>query len=358
MDYVEGRGRIVDAHTVAVGEKTYTAKHILIATGGRPHVPSFPGSDLCLTSDTALDLEALPKRVAVLGGGYIAVEFASIFNNFGAAAHLVFRAPLPLRGFDEEVRSFAAEQYAARGVKMHAGMSPAKVERAADGTLTLTLAAPGKADVEIAGLDHVMAATGRRPNVKGLGLEAVGVATDPKTGAISVDAGSRTSVPSIWAVGDVTDRVNLTPVALMEGMAFARRAFGGDAEAKPDYTAIASAVFSTPTIASVGITEEEAAAAQGGARIYTSAFRPMRNTISGSEGRSFMKIVVDATTDVVAGMHMVGPDAAEIMQGFAVAVKLGVTKAQLDTVVGIHPTAAEEFVTMRAATREVKGGGK
>lgn len=355
MDYVEGRGRIVDAHTVAVGDRAFTAKHILVATGGRPHVPDFPGSDLCLTSDTALDLGALPRRVAVLGGGYIAVEFASIFNNFGADTHLVFRAPAPLRGFDEEVRTFAAEQYAERGIAMHAGRSPAKLERVADGSLTLTLAAPGKADVEITGLDHVMAATGRRPNVAGLGLADVGVAVDPKTGAIAVDAASRTSVPSIWAVGDVTDRVNLTPVALMEGMAFARNAFGGDSSAVPDYAAIASAVFSTPTIASVGATEEEAAVA--GARIYTSAFKPMRNTISGAAGRSFMKIVVDAASDRVTGMHMVGQDAAEIMQGFAAAVKLGVTKAQLDTVVGIHPTAAEEFVTMRTVTREVQAGG-
>ena len=355
VDYHEGRGRIVDAHTVAVGDRTFTARHILVATGGRPHVPSFPGADLCLTSDTALDLATLPNKVAVIGGGYIAVEFASIFNNFGVDTHLVYRADRPLRGFDDEVRSFAADQYAERGVKLHPNLSPSKLARADDGTLTLTLAAPGKADVELTGLSHVLAATGRAPNTKGLGLDAVGVATDAKTGAIVVDEFSRSTVPSIWAVGDVTNRVNLTPVALMEGMAFARHVFGGDAGAKPDYRAIASAVFSTPTIASVGETEEGALkTAAKGVDIYTSSFRPMKNTISGATGKTFMKIVVDRATDAVAGMHVVGPDAAEMMQGFAAAVKLGITKTQLDTVVGIHPTAAEELVTMRSVTRTVE----
>ena len=355
VDYVEGRGRIVDAHTVAVGDKTFTAKHILVATGGRPHVPSFPGADLCLTSDTALDLAELPRSVAILGGGYIAVEFASIFNNFGVPTHLAFRADAPLRGFDEEVRSFATDAYKQRGVVLHPGASPAKVERAGDGSLTLTLSVPGKADVEIGGLSHVMAATGRAPNTAGLGLEGVGVAVDEKSGAIKVDEFSRTTVPSIFAVGDVTNRINLTPVALMEGMAFARNVFGGDAGAKPDYSAVASAVFSTPTIASVGATEAAAlAASSAGVDVYTSSFRPMKNTISGSEGKSMMKVIVDRATDAVVGMHMVGPDAAEIMQGFAVALKLGVTKKQLDSVVGIHPTAAEEFVTMRSVTRSVE----
>ena len=352
---MEGRGRIVDAHTVAVGDKTFTAKHILVATGGRPHVPAFPGADLCLTSDTALDLADLPRSIAILGGGYIAVEFASIFNNFGVPTHLAFRADAPLRGFDEEVRSFATDAYKQRGVTLHPGASPAKVERAGDGSLTLTLSVPGKADVEIGGLSHVMAATGRAPNTKGLGLEGVGVAVDAKTGAIKVDEFSRTTVPSIFAVGDVTNRINLTPVALMEGMAFARNVFGGDAGAKPDYSAVASAVFSSPTIASVGATEAAAlAASSAGVDVYTSSFRPMKNTISGSEGKSMMKVIVDRATDAVVGMHMVGPDAAEIMQGFAVALKLGVTKKQLDSVVGIHPTAAEEFVTMRSVTRSVE----
>ncbi len=354
VDAIEGRGRLVDAHTVAVGDKTYTARHILIATGGRPHVPAFPGSDLCITSDEALALPALPSKVAVIGGGYIGVEFASIFHGFGVETHLAFRQALPLGGFDGEVRAFALEQYRARGLTVHASATPVSLVKADDVKLTLTLSVEGK-DVALAGLDAVMAATGRRPNTAGLGLEGVGIATHPKTGAVLVDAHSRTSVPSVWAVGDVTDRVNLTPVALMEGMAFARAAFGPQGTdtpgSKPDYTAIASAVFSTPPIASVGMTEEEAVDAVGTVDVFSSAFRPMKNTISGSPARAMMKILVDPATDAVLGMHMVGPDAGEVMQGFAVGVKLGMTKAQLDGVVGIHPTAAEELVTMRTRTR-------
>ena len=355
VDSVVGRGRIVDPHTVSVGDRTFTARHILIATGGRPHVPAFPGSDLCITSDDALALPDLPRRIAVIGGGYIGVEFASIFHGFGVDTHLVFRQALPLGGFDGEVRAFADAQYRARGLAVHASASPVSVVKAGDGSLTLTLKLADGGETVLTGLDHVMAATGRRPNTHGLGLEAVGIVPDPKTGAIPVDAHSRTTVPSIWAVGDVTDRVNLTPVALMEGMAFARAAFGEKGVdtpgATPDYTAIASAVFSTPPLASVGLTEEEAVAAHPAVDVYTSAFRPMKNTISGAAARAMMKILVDPASDAVLGMHMVGPDAGEIMQGFAVGMKLGMTKAQLDGVVGIHPTAAEELVTMRTRTR-------
>lgn len=315
VDFVEGRGRLLDANTVAVDEidartgavvpgssKTFTAEKILLATGGRPFVPSFPGSELCLTSDEILDLPDLPSKIAIVGGGFIAVEFASIFNNFGSTeTHLVYRQPLPLRGFDEEVRKFAAEEYQKRGVTLHPGLSPVKLEKdAASGTLTLTLGGPGKSEVELTGLSHVLAATGRKPNVKHLALEAVGVKLDPKTGAVAVDEFSKTSVDSVFAVGDVTDRVNLTPVALMEGMAFARNVFGGDEGAKPDYSAIASAVFSTPTISTVGMTEEEAAA-RGKTLVFSSSFRPMKNTISGSEGKALMKLVVCGETDKVRG---------------------------------------------------------
>ena len=317
VDFVEGRGRLVDANTVAVDEvdpstghlvpgsfKTFTASKILLATGGRPFVPSFPGSELCLTSDEILDLPDLPTKIAIVGGGFIAVEFASIFNNFGLTeTHLVYRQTLPLRGFDGEVRQFAADEYAKRGVNLHPGLSPVKLERdAASGTMTLTLGGPGKSEVELTGLSHVLAATGRKPNVKHLALEAAGVKLDQKTGAVAVDDASKTSVDSVYAVGDVTDRVNLTPVALMEGMAFARNVFGGDANAKPDYSAIASAVFSTPTISTVGMTEEEAAARDGGKKktlVFSSSFRPMKNTISGSEGRALMKLVVCGETDKV-----------------------------------------------------------
>jgi glutathione reductase (NADPH) len=355
VDLIEGRGRLVDAHTVAVGDKTYTARHILIATGGRPHVPSFPGSDLCITSDDALALPALPSKIAIIGGGYIAVEFASIFHGFGVDTHLVFRQALPLGGFDGEVRTFAMEQYADRGLAMHPSNTPTAVERAPDGSLTLSLEGADGSITKLEGLSHVMAATGRRPNTAGLGLDAVGVKTDDWSGAVVVDAHSRTSVPGVWAVGDVTDRVNLTPVALMEGMAFARAAFGPQGldtpGAKLDHENIASAVFSNPPIASVGLTEEAAVEQCGTVDVYTSAFRPMKNTVSGATGRFFMKILVNPATDAVLGIHMVGPDAGEIMQGFAVGMKLGMTKAQLDSVVGIHPTAAEELVTMRSRTR-------
>lgn len=313
VDFVEGRGRLVDEHTVAVDEidartgtvipgsfKTFTAEKILLATGGRPFVPTFPGSELCLTSDDILDLPDLPSKIAVIGGGYIAVEFASIFNNFGVPeTHLVYRQPLPLRGFDEEVRQFATDEYKKRGVRLHPGLSPVKLEKdASTGTLTLTLGGPGKSEVELTGLSHVLAATGRKPNTKHLALEAAGVQLDPKTGAVAVDEASKTNVDSIYAVGDVTNRVNLTPVALMEGMAFAKNVFGGDENAKPDYSAIASAVFSTPTISSVGISEEEAAA-KGKTLVFSSSFRPMKNTISGSEGKALMKVVVCGETDKV-----------------------------------------------------------
>ena len=317
VDFVEGRGRLVDANTVAVDEidartgtvvpgsfRTFTAAKILLATGGRPFVPSFPGSELCLTSDEILDLPDLPSKIAVVGGGFIAVEFASIFNNFGTSeVHLIFRQPLPLRGFDGEVRKFAAEEYAKRGVTLHPGLSPVKLEKDANtGTLTLTLGGPGKSEVELSGLSHVLAATGRKPNVRHLALEAAGVRLDEKTGAITVDEFSKTSVDSVYAVGDVTDRINLTPIALMEGMAFARNAFGGDKNAKPDYGAVASAVFSTPTISTVGLTEEEAVAREGGKKrtlVFSSSFKPMKNTISGSEGRALMKLVVCGETDKV-----------------------------------------------------------
>ena len=313
VDFVEGRGRLVDAHTIAVDEidagtgavvpgsfRTFTAEKILLATGGRPSVPAFPGSELCLTSDDILDLPDLPSKIAVIGGGYIAVEFASIFNNFGVPeTHLVYRQPLPLRGFDEEVRQFAADEYKKRGVRLHPGLSPVKLEKdASTGTLTLTLGGPGKSEVELTGLSHVLAATGRKPNTKHLALDAAGVQLDPKTGAVAVDAASKTNVDSTYAVGDVTDRVNLTPVALMEGMAFARNVFGGEESAKPDYSLIASAVFSTPTISSVGVSEEEAAA-KGKTFVFSSSFKPMKNTISGSEGKALMKVVVCGETDKV-----------------------------------------------------------
>lgn len=356
VELVEGFGRIVDAHTVEVsgGRGRITANNILVAVGGKPSRLPIPGAELCITSDEALELPQRPDKITIIGGGYIAVEFAGIFHRFGSDVQLVFRQALPLRGFDEELRRFAYDQYAATGLAMHPGFSPVEVRKQPDGRLTAVLADKEGKTIEVADNDKVMMATGRAPKVQGLGLEEVGVKLGKK-GEIAVDEYSRTSVPSIWAVGDVTDRINLTPVALMEGMALAKT-IALNEPTKPDYNAVASAVFSNPPLATVGLSEEQAAKQLGDVDVYTSSFRPMRNNLSGSPQRSLMKLVVDAKTQVVVGAHMVGDDAAEIMQGFAVAVKMGVTKAQLDSVVGIHPSAAEEFVTMRSVTRKVRAG--
>ncbi|GBF98807.1 glutathione chloroplastic [Raphidocelis subcapitata] len=352
VELIEGRGRVVDAHTVDVDGVRYTAKNIVIAVGGKPSRISIPGADLCITSDEALELAERPNKITVLGAGYIALEFAGVFHRFGAETHVAFRAPLPLRGFDEEVRKFATEQYAATGLNLHAGLKPAEVTRQPDGRFAVTLVGEDGSRTVIKDNDQVLMATGRAPKTSGLGLESAGVKLGKK-GEVVVDDYSRTNVPSIWAVGDVTDRINLTPVALMEGMALARTIVKGE-PTKPDYDFVASAVFSWPNIATVGLTEEQAVKRYGDVDVYTSSFRPMRNTISGSPLRSFMKLIVDAGSGVVVGAHMVGDDSAEIMQGFAVALKLGVTKQQLDATVGIHPTAAEEFVTMRSVSREVR----
>ncbi|CAL8466053.1 g5589 [Coccomyxa elongata] len=354
VEYFEGRGKIVDAHTVEVNGKRYTARNILIATGARATVPAIPGAEHAIISDDILDLPQLPAKLAIIGGGYIALEFAGIYNNFGSETHVFYRQPLPLRGFDEEVRNFVAEQYGVHGLNLHPAASPVEIRKDADGKLTLVAESKKDGKIVLEGLDHVLMATGRKPNTRGLGCEEAGVELEEKTGAVKVDEFSQTSVPSIWAVGDVTNRVALTPVALMEGMAFAKKAFGEQEDAKPDYNAIASAVFSSPPIATVGLTEEEAIEQHKNVDVFTSSFRPMKSTISGNEGKSFMKIIVAADSDLVVGIHLVGPDCSEIIQGFAVAVKMGVTKKQLDSVVGVHPSSAEELVTMRTATRQIR----
>lgn len=356
----EGRGTIIDDHTVEVAGRRFTAKNIVVATGARAFVPEFQGSEHAIISDNALELPAVPKSIAIIGSGYIAVEFAGIFAGLGSEVHLVYRQDLPLRGFDEEVRAFAAEQYAMHGVTLHPGLSPKAIVKNADGTLTFTcsrsassLSDDGNSEVTVT-VDYVMAATGRRPNINRLGLENAGVSLT-KGGAIAVDEYSRTNVPSIWAVGDVTDRMALTPVALMEAMAVTKTLFAGQ-PTKADHSNVPTAVFSNPQIGTVGMTEEQAIQEYKNVDIFTSSFRPMRNTISGAQGRTFMKLIVASESDLVIGAHMVGPDSAEIMQGIGVAVKMGVKKSQLDTVIGIHPSAAEEFVTMRSATRRVREG--
>ncbi|OEL17941.1 Glutathione reductase, chloroplastic [Dichanthelium oligosanthes] len=374
---IEGRGKIVDPHTVSVNGKLYTAKNILIGVGGRPSMPDIPGIEHAIDSDAALDLPSKPEKIAIVGGGYIALEFAGIFNGLKSEVHVFIRQKKVLRGFDEEVRDFIGEQISLRGITFHTEQTPEAVTKSNDGLLSL------KTNKEtIGGFSHVMFATGRRPNTKNLGLEEVGVAMD-KNGAIVVDEYSRTSVDSIWAVGDVTNRVNLTPVALMEGGAFAKTVFGNE-PTKPDYRhtlsfllqtiidltimwilivslwitmfdrAIPSAVFSQPPIGQVGLTEEQAIEEYGDVDVFVANFRPLKATLSGLPDRVLMKIIVCATTNKVVGVHMCGDDAPEIIQGIAIAVKAGLTKQDFDATIGVHPTAAEEFVTMRNATRKIR----
>uniref|UniRef100_A0A7C9EXE5 Glutathione reductase n=1 Tax=Opuntia streptacantha TaxID=393608 RepID=A0A7C9EXE5_OPUST len=346
---IEGRGKIVDPHTVDVDGKRYSARHILISVGGRPYIPDIPGREYAIDSDVALDLPERPKKVAIIGGGYIALEFAGIFNGLESDVHVFIRQKKVLRGFDEEIRDFVGDQMSLRGIEFHTEEIPQAIVKSTDGTLSL------KTNREtVDGFSHVMFATGRRPNTKNLGLEEVGVKMT-ETGAIEVNEYSQTSVPSIWAVGDVTERINLTPVALMEGGALAKTLFGNE-PTKPDYSAVPSAVFSQPPIGQVGLTEEQAIERYGDVDIFTANFRPLKATLSGLPDRVLMKLLVCANTNKVIGLHMCGDDAPEIVQGFAVAVKAGLTKADFDATVGIHPTAAEEFVTMRTPTRQIRNG--
>jgi len=346
-----GRGRLMDRHTIEVGGQTITAEKILVASGGHPVVPEIPGREFAITSNEAFHLPELPKRIAIVGGGYIAVEFAGIFNGLGSHVDLVLRRDRVLRGFDEECRTAVHEALKDSGIKMRTEMQIGRI------VATPSDSKGGKAsyqvNTQLGGMfetDIVMYATGRAPNTAGIGLEKAGVRLD-KAGAIAVDEWSKTTAPNIWAVGDVTDRINLTPVAIMEGHCFADTEFGNKPR-KPDHRDVPSAVFCQPELANVGLTEEEAKHTLGEIRVFTSAFRPMKYTVSGRQQRTFMKLIVEAATDKVVGVHMVGDDAAELIQGLAVAVKAGATKAQFDATVGIHPTAGEEFVTMRTARVE------
>ncbi len=345
-----GRGRLLDRHTVEVGDKLITADKILIATGGRPEVPQIPGHEHAITSNQAFHLPELPPRITIVGGGYIAVEFAGIFKGLGSEVTIVIRRDRVLRGFDEECRTAVHNALVECGIKVRVDTEIMRIE-APDGAAGR--GAPLRLHTPLGGVfetDVVMYATGRAPNTEGIGLEKVGVQLD-KAGAIAVDEWSRTTAGNIWAVGDVTDRINLTPVALMEGHCFADTEFGKTPR-KPDHRNVPSAVFCQPELASVGLSEEEARRTLGEVRIFTSAFRPMKYTVSGRQQRTFMKLIVETATDRVVGVHMVGDDAAELIQGLAVAVKAGATKAHFDATVGIHPTAGEEFVTMRTARPE------
>lgn len=338
----DARAVFLDPHTLDVGGQRVTAERIVIATGGHPTRVPFPGSEQAIISDDAFHLPAMPKRVAMLGSGYIAVEFAGIFAALGAQVDLVYRQPLPLRGFDQDMREAVAEALAAQGVTLHPGCTPRAlaVEGAAK-VLALSNATTITADL-------VFSALGRAPATEGLGLEEAGVATND-AGAVLVDAHLRTSQPHIYAIGDVTDRMNLTPVATAEGHALADTLFGKTPRSV-SLQNVPTAVFSTPPLATVGLTEEQAAA-RGPVDIYLSKFTPMRHTLSGRARRSVMKLVVDQATQKVLGAHMLGEDAPEIMQGLAIALVMGATKQDFDRTIGIHPTAAEEFVTMRTRTR-------
>ncbi len=338
-----GHAQLVDAHTVQVNGERFTAQHILVATGGTPSVPPVPGGELVVTSNGMFDLDPFPKRLVVVGGGYIACEFASIFNGLGAQVTLLHRGEQVLNGFDQDVRPFIAAEMRKAGVDLRLPGEVAAIARHADG-LQVTLK---NGDALLA--DTVLYATGRVPNSYGLGLEAAGVKLNAK-GAIEVDAHYQTSVPSIHAIGDVTARVQLTPVALGEGMALVDHLFGpaaGKPQRTMSYDLIPTAVFTHPNIGTVGDTEAQAREKYGKLRIYRTDFKPLKHTLSGSTERTLMKLVVDDATDRVVGLHMVGADAGEIVQGFAVAMKAGATKALFDSTIGIHPTAAEEFVTLR-----------
>lgn len=336
----DGRGRLLDAHTVEVAGRKLRAERILIAVGGRPTRLDIPGAELAIVSDDAFDLDRLPERVLIVGGGYIAVEFAGIFNGLGSKVELNYRQQSILRGFDHDVRRVVEQGMRGRGVAFRYGVVPQRIDRESDGSLQVSFS-----DGARARYDQVMFAVGRHPYTRDLGLEQAGVRLRDN-GSIMVDEYSRTSVDGIYAVGDVTDRVNLTPVALMEGHAFADTVYGG-MDRPCDHAHVPAAVFGQPEAAAVGMTEDEAREQDIPVRIFRSEFRPMRYTLPDRQEQALMKLVVDRRSDRVLGIHIVGPEAAEILQGFAVAVRAGLTKGDLDRTLGIHPTSAEELVTMR-----------
>jgi glutathione reductase (NADPH) len=342
------RGVVAGPNEVAFADGTRaTARVILVATGGAPVLrPQIPGIEHAISSNEIFDLAEFPERLLVVGGGYIGVEFASVFTRLGAKTHLSLRADLPLRGFDDDLRRLLRDGLVAAGVEIHAGALPSSIEKTPDG-LAVSLQNGTRLDV-----DAVLVATGRVPLTQGLGLEAAGVAMK-ETGAIIVDAYSRTSVPSIYAVGDVTDRLNLTPVAIREGHAFADTVFGG-MDIAVDHALVPTAVFTTPEIGTVGLTEAEASATTKRLHVFETSFRPMRATLSQRAEKVFMKILVDGAGDRVLGVHLLGPEAGEMAQLLAISLRLGARKADFDQTMALHPTMAEELVTMRAPTRIVE----
>ena len=338
---ISGMATLIDAHTVEVNGTQYHAKKILLATGSWPTKPEFPGNELAITSNEIFDLDSFPQRLLVVGGGYIASEFACIFNGLGAQVTQLYRGDLFMRGFDNDVRVFAAEEIRKTGVELRFNSNIVSLSQTHEG-LEAQLT-DGSSMV----VDAVLCATGRHPNIEGLGLEKTAVTLDAR-GYVSADERFQTDEPSIFALGDMTGGPQLTPVAIEQAMAFAQTQFG-DAEKEMDYAFIPTAVFCQPNIGTVGFTEEACEARGIDIDVYMSDFKPMKHTLSGRDERTLMKLIVDKSSDRVIGLHMVGPDAGEICQGMAVALKAGATKAHFDSTVGIHPTAAEEFVTMRTA---------
>ncbi|MCF8168566.1 MAG: glutathione-disulfide reductase [Rhodoferax sp.] len=343
VEVMHGAARLLDAHTVLINGKTITAEHILVATGGAPFVPHLPGIEHAITSNEVFDLPQLPRRVLIVGGGYIAVEFAGILNGLGAQVTLCYRGEQILRGFDDDVRTHLFEEMVKKGIAVLLHSDVSRLDKLSDGSLSVALStdAPTKPLV----VDAVLYATGRTPNTQGLGLAEVGVALD-KAGGVRVDAFGHTNISSIHAVGDVTNRIALTPVAIREGAALANTLFG-PTPVSADLTTVPSAVFSQPPIGTVGLTEAQALAQAGEIDIYSSKFRNMRHTLSGRDERTLVKLVVGTASQRVLGAHMVGADSPEIIQALAIAIRMGATKADFDATVALHPSAAEEFVTLR-----------
>ena len=343
VEVFDQRATVADAHTVALADgRRVTAKHILIATGGKPFIPDVPGAELGVTSNEMFHLEALPKRALVVGGGYIASEFACILNGLGVETTQYYRGAQILRGFDDEARGHVSTAMQAAGVTIHCGTDILRLEKTAGGILAVAT------DGTEREFDLVMFATGRSPNSRGLGLEALGVEFGRKD-EIKVDGWSQTSVPSIYAVGDVTDRINLTPVAIREGHAFADTVFKGEPR-QADHTLVASAVFTQPELGAVGLTEEEARA-QEPIEVYAATFRPMQTLFAGRQDRVLMKLIVSTASRKVLGCHIVGPGAGEMIQLVGIAVKMGATKEDFDRTVAVHPTMSEELVTLRNPVR-------
>ena len=340
VEILRARAAVLSPHEVQVDGRRITARHILVATGSWPVVPQIPGREHAITSNEAFVLDRLPRRALVVGGGYIALEFASIFHGLGVQTTLSYRGKRLLRGFDAEIGQRIGEELAAKGVRVHFGAEPSAIEKRADGTLAVAFG-----DGTLQEVDVALFATGRRPNTANLGLEAAGVELGPD-GAVVVDKLSTSSVESIHAIGDVTNRVNLTPVATAEAMWLARTLFKNE-PTPVDHENVPTAVFSHPNVATVGLSEEQARERLGAVDVYKASFRALKLTLTDKHERTFMKLVVDRASQRVVGAHMIGADAGEVIQGVAIAVKLGATKAQFDATIGIHPTAAEEFVTMR-----------